>query len=193
MPDSPDPSGLVTGAPVLSDEERRWLHDKYERLATEEGALAANRTSYFAAIGTVLLTAMVVAVNDFEANKQLLLLFVTFMSVLGILISFVWTVLLHRTTDAQNMWREAARFLESTAPPIAGTLSAPITLRSGEKLQLNLLTPYTAHGRRFSKDKGISWMDRVTPESLVEVLPTSFILLWAGVLLVGWIYLGHFV
>ena len=40
----------------LSESELRWLHDKYERLASEEGQLTASRTSYFAAIGTVLVT-----------------------------------------------------------------------------------------------------------------------------------------
>ena len=188
-----DPSALPVPAAqlaTLTEDERRWLHDKYERLAAEESTLAANRTSYFAAIGTVLLTALVVAVNDFLNVHELLLAVVTFMAVLGLMISFVWSVLLHRTTDAQSMWRESARSLERLAPPLPGQLLVPITLRSGDKLQLDLLRPYTAHAERFSKDKGISWMDRVTPETLTEVLPTSFLVVWAGVLVVAWVYLG---
>lgn len=184
-----DPGGR-TAAQALNDADRRWLHDKYERLAGEESTLSTNRTSYFAAIGTVLVTALVVAVNDFLPDSRLLLTFVSFLSVLGILISLIWTILLHRTTDARNMWQEAARHLERVAPPLPGQLLEGITLRSGDRLELDLLRPYTAHAQRFSKEKGVSWMDRVTPDTLVEVLPLSFIVLWVGVLVVGWFALA---
>jgi hypothetical protein len=172
----------------LDDRSRRWLHDKYERLAAEENTLAANRTSYFAAIGAVLLTALVVALNDFQNSGKILVLVVSFLGGLGLLVSFVWVILLWRTTDAQNLWREAARHLEQVAPPMGGGFMVPITLRSGEKLQVDLLRPYTAHASRFSRRKGISWMDRLTPESLTEVLPGTFVVIWSCVLVAVWAY-----
>jgi hypothetical protein len=171
---------------ALTLEERRWLHDKYERLAAEEGSLSASRTSYYAAIGTVILTGLIIALDDFGGQPALLTIVVSFLAGLGLLISSVWTVLLHRTTDAQNLWREAARFLEECAPPVEGTLSAPITLRSGEKLQIDLLQPYHAHQTRFSDDKRLSWMDRVDPSALTETLPLAFLVLWATVLVGAW-------
>jgi len=167
---------------------RRWLHDKYERLAAQEGDLAASRTSYFAAIGTVLITGVIVALQYFVSSPRTLLLVATFLSALGLLISFVWAVLLHRTLDAQAMWREAAEQLERVAPPIPGELPGAITLRSGQTISVNLLRPYGAHARRFSDDTAISWMDRLRPGALSEVLPVAFLVLWGVVLAAAWLF-----
>lgn len=183
-------AGSAVDLPSLDGPGRRWLHDKYERLAADEGELSANRTSFFAAIETVLLTAFVLGVDGFLSSHLLLLAAVSFMAVLGILISVVWAVLLRRTTDALQMWRESARHLETVAPPLEGDLRVPIPLRSGERLELNLLRPYSAHAQRFAKDKGISWMDRVTPEALTEVLPASFLVMWVGILVAAWVLLA---
>lgn len=177
-------------SPSLDLESRRWLHDKYERLVAEENTLAANRTSYFAAIGAVLLTALVVGLNDFQNNPHFLVLVVSFLGGLGLLVSIVWSILLHRTTDAQRLWRESAMHLERIAPPLEGKLPVKISLRTGAKLDIDLLQPYTSHNRRFSKDPSISWMDRLTPESLMEVLPVSFIVIWGCVLVATWVHYG---
>lgn len=179
--------GAHGGRPIDDPAVRRWLHDKYERLAAEEGELSASRTSYFAAIATVLITGMVVALNYFLADPRLLLLVTTFLSGLGILISVFWVALLHRTLDAQALWREAAEQLELRSPPVEGELPAPITLRSGEKLQLDLLRPFTAHSRRFSRDRRISWLDRLRPGALTEALPLCFLGIWSAVLVAIWV------
>jgi hypothetical protein len=182
------PGSVATPVPGLGRDERRWLHDKYERLAAEEGQLSSLRTSYYAAIGTVLLTALVVAVADLLGEPPILLIVATFLALLGILISIVWTVLLHRTNDAQRMWREAALRLELAAPPLEGEFRAPITLRSGRTIQLDLYRPFLAHDERFADTRGISWLDRVNPNSLTEVLPMTFLGLWATVLGLVWIW-----
>lgn len=178
------------GSPGSVDDPavRRWLHDKYERLAAEEGELAASRTSYFAAIGTVLITGLVVALNYFLAEPRILVLVATFLAGLGIVISFIWAVLLHRTLDAQGLWREGAEQLERLLPPVTGTLPAPVTLHSGEKLEVDLLAPFSAHARRFSQDRSISWMDRLRPGVLTEVLPLCFLGIWCGVLVGVWVF-----
>jgi hypothetical protein len=180
----------ATTPETLAPDVRRWLHDKYERLAAEESQLAASRTSYYAAIGTVLITALIVVTDDFLSQPHVLLLAATFLAGLGIMISLVWAVLLHRTNDAQNMWRQAARDLEEMAPPIPQTILGPITLRTGDNLQLDLARPYEAHARRFSSDRGVSWMDRVNPERLTEALPLTFLTIWVAVLLIVWVYFG---
>ena len=167
---------------------RRWLHDKYERLAAEEGELAASRTSYFAAIGTVLITGLVVALNYFGAEPRLLVLVATFLSGLGIVISFIWAVLLHRTLDAQALWREGAEELERRVPPIPAELPAAITLRSGATMEVDLARPYLAHARRFSSDRAVSWMDRLRPGALTELLPLCFLVIWSGVLVAVWVF-----
>ena len=177
-----------TAAAGLSPDDRRWLHDKFERLAAEEAQLAAGRTSYFAAIGTVLITAVIVAVADLSANAIVLTLFVSFLSGLGVLITFVWTVLLHRTTDAQSLWREANLRLEQVFPPIEGTVPVSISLRSGQGLQVNLLHPYEAHAVRFSTVRSISWMDRVNPDRLTEVLPITFFGVWTAAFVLVWVW-----
>ncbi|MCI4353548.1 MAG: hypothetical protein L3K14_09260 [Thermoplasmata archaeon] len=183
------PSGDATVlASALPSADRRWLHDKYERLAAEEAQLAAGRTSYFAAIGTVLLTAVIVAVANLSGNALVLTLFVSFLSALGVLITFVWAVLLHRTNDAQSLWREANLRLEHLTPPIEGTIPASITFRSGAALQVNLARPYEAHASRFSNVRSISWMDRVNPDRLAEILPITFFCVWASALLLIWVW-----
>ncbi|HXW67367.1 MAG TPA: hypothetical protein VEL82_05785 [Thermoplasmata archaeon] len=176
-----------TGIP-LSRDELRWLHDKYERLATEEAQLAGSRTSYFAAIGTVLITALVVATADLFDQPVLYAVALAFLSVLGILISVVWAILLHRTNDAQNLWREAAADLETLAPPVASNLPGPITLRSGEELSLDLTRPYLMHRARFAPDQRISWQDRVAPDRLTEILPLTFLAIWIAVLVLSAIW-----
>lgn len=180
----PAASGVPTA--VLTDDEARWLHDKFERLATEEVQLAAARTSYFAAIGTILITGAIVSVADLLNVPLLMAGVVTFVSALGLLVSFVWVVLLHRTNDAQTMWREAALRLEELRPPVAGVLRAPITLRSGRSLEIDLLRPYVAHRARFDPRNHISWLDRVNPERLTESLPITFFLVWSGGLVLVW-------
>lgn len=171
---------------ALSIEDRRWLHDKFERLAAEEGQLAAGRTSYFAAIGTVLITAMVVAVADLSGNPLELALFISFLSILGVLITFVWAVLLHRTNDAQSLWRESNLRLEQLSPPVEGAVPVPITLRSGDAISVNLLRPYETHAARFSSSRSVSWMDRVNPERLTEILPVTFLVVWSAALILVW-------
>ncbi len=184
MNPAPLPPGENVANPPLSLADRRWLHDKLERLAAEEGQLATDRTTYYAAIGTVLITGLLVVLADLLNEPTLLAVAVTFLAGLGILISLVWAVLLHRTNDAQNLWREAARSLERDNPPLEGVWNAPVTLRSGESLNLNLLRPYLAHEARFADSRAISWMDRVDPASLTEVLPFTFTGIWSVVLVI---------
>jgi hypothetical protein len=185
----PANSADASTAPVVLDpDDRKWLHDKYERLAAEEGQLATARTSYYAAIGTVLVTGVVVAIADLSSNRFILAGIATFLAGLGILISFVWAVLLHRTNDAQAMWREAAEQLEEVDPPLEGVLNAPVTLRSGDTIPVNLLRPYQTHRERFGASHQISWMDRTNPARLTEVLPVAFLVIWISALVFVWLW-----
>lgn len=170
----------------MTPEERRWLHDKFERLAAEESTLAAGRTSYYAGIGTVLITGLIIVIADFGGEPRVLVGVASFLSLLGILISLVWAVLLHRTNDARNMWREAAVRLETANPPITGEWRAAITLRSGLQVPLDLLKPFSAHNERFSTAHPISKMDRIDPGFLTEVLPLTFLTLWVTMLVGVW-------
>lgn len=169
---------------------RRWLHDKYERLAEMESQLAASRTSYFAAIGTVLLTGFVVSINYFLGDPTLLAEIVTFLAGLGVMISLVWVILLRRTVDAQQMWRHAAREVERRLPPIEGSVPYGVRTRTGATLDLDLLRPYTAHDRRFSDTPEVAWMDRLSPDVLTQILPTTFFAIWTSILVGIWVYVG---
>ena len=172
----------------IGHDDRRWLHDKYERLSSEEAELAGSRTSYYAAIGTVLITGLLLVIADLMAEPLILAAAVSFLSLLGILISVVWAVLLHRTNDAQSLWREAALRLEQGSPPLEGEFRALITLRSGENLQVDLFRPFETHAARFSPSNPISWMDRVDPSALTEILPISFLGIWTGALVLVWVW-----
>ncbi|MCI4331523.1 MAG: hypothetical protein L3K19_06720 [Thermoplasmata archaeon] len=186
MPLTGDPSPTQQIPPSLTPEARRWLHDKYERLAAEEGQLSSTRTTYYAAIGTVLITGLIIVLADFVNQPLVLPAFINFLAALGILISSVWAVLLHRTNDAQGLWREAAIRLEESTPPLEGEWKVPITLRSGFSIDVDLLRPYLAHQTRFSPRKGLSWMDRVNPSPLTEILPMTFLAIWGAVLVASW-------
>jgi hypothetical protein len=181
-----DPADQPRAPTMLSTDQRRWLHDKLERLAAEEGQLAASRTSYYAAIGSVLVTGVVVSIADLSSERLVLAAVATFLASLGILISFVWAVLLHRTNDAQALWRQAAERLEVQQPPIEGEVPAAIELRSHDTLTLNLLRPYVMHEARFSESRAISWMDRLRPAPLMEILPVAFLAIWVAVLAFAW-------
>jgi FtsH-binding integral membrane protein len=129
-----------------------------------------------------------VAIADLLGEATILLIVATFLAALGILISTVWAVLLHRTNDAQRLWREAALRLELGAAPIEGEFRAPITLRSGDQVPIDLSRPFLAHAERFSNAKQISWMDRVDPSSLTEILPMTFFGIWTAVLVLVWFW-----
>jgi hypothetical protein len=186
--ESNEKPGANSEATRLGPDDRRWLHDKYERLAEEESQLASTRTSYYAAIGTVLITGLLLVIADLLSEPAVLTTSVTFLAALGILISFVWVVLLHRTNDAQNLWREAALRLEQSEPPIPGEWRGVITLRSGKTIHPNLLRPFETHRERFSPANPISWMDRMNPSALAEVLPVAFVGIWVVVLVTVWVW-----
>jgi hypothetical protein len=170
----------------LTLDDRRWLHDKYQSLASEEGQLAGTRTSYFATIAAVLFTSLIALIATLIGIPVVFVLLVTLLSGFGILLGTVWAVLIHRTTDAQNMWREAARRLEDMVPPLEARVPARITLRSGATIEIDLTRPFIAHEQRFSKENPISLLDRVDPSRLMEVLPMSLIGVWTAALVVVW-------
>lgn len=184
----PATSREATTAPErpLTAEEVRWLHDKYERLAVMEGNLLAGRTSYFATICAVLITGLVFALVNFLHDPPLLAISATFLASIGITLSIAWEILVHRTTGAQRLWREAALRLEDHAPPLSGALRARVTTRSGAEVDVDLLRPYHAHQARFSAASSASWMERIDPSTVSEVLPISFVATWTVVLVVIW-------
>ncbi|MCI4363998.1 MAG: hypothetical protein L3K13_06850 [Thermoplasmata archaeon] len=183
------PTVASTGRTVPSQEELRWLHDKYERLASEEAGLTSTRTSYFAAIGTVLVTGLVIAIANLLGHPWLLVAMISFLAGLGIMISAVWVVLLGRTTDAQELWREAALRLEQKTTLFSSGIQASISLRSGRTLEVDLTRPYEAHALRFSASGGASWTDRMNPSTLMETLPLTFLAIWGATLIAAWTWL----
>jgi hypothetical protein len=171
---------------ALANDERRWLHDKYERLAAEEATLADSRTSYFAAIASALVAALVVLVINELTHPTIFVTMATFLAGFGILISSVWTIVLHRTGDAQFLWREAALLLEGSSPPIGASLPATIQTRHGDFIQVDLTKPYTVHSIRFSNSNRIAWIDRVNPSAVSSNVPLTLVFLWTLVLAGTW-------
>lgn len=174
---------------TLSPEERRWLHDKYERMAAEEGQLSGGRTSYFAAIGSILVTGFLYVVVNLLTHRLLQAILVTFLGVVGVIISLVWAVLLRRTNSAQRLWRNSALQLEAGVPPIEPTLPATVPIRGHRELSIDLARPYQSHDRRFALGSQISWFDRRDPDRLTEILPYAFLVIWTLIIIVIWIAL----
>jgi len=179
-PETPAPA-----RPELSADERRWLHDKFERLSQEEGQLASTRTTYFATIGAVLITGLIVAVTNAAVHPELLVVAVAFLAGFGILFSTVWALLLHRTADAQRLWRTAALQLEALAPPVRTEVRAVIPAGGASRIEVDLARPYTVHALRFAPDRSIAAIDRIDPWRLSEIMPLTFIAVWAGTLVIA--------
>src|SRR5690348_138924 len=99
------PSGAPDPDRELTAEERRWLHDKYQKFDQGEAQLADFRSSYMAAITTGLVAATVYAVvNLLPKGNLLFATTLTLLAGLGILLSTLWALVLRRTTQAQNLW-----------------------------------------------------------------------------------------
>ena len=86
------------------------------------------------------------------------------------------------------MWRESARWLEDNQPPITGVLPAPVTLRSGDTIPVDIARPFHSHALRFANTNGVSWMDRLDPGMLTEILPQTFLGIWCIVLILDWVW-----
>lgn len=179
-PGPPSPS-------LLSQEDRRWLHETYRQFDLAEGQLADYRSSYTAAITTAIVAAMVYAVVNLLPKGQLLFaVTVSLLSAFGLLISSVWALVLRRTTEAQNLWRQAAFELEECAPPVPGPLFRPIPVRPGVEIPIDLTQPYHAHARRFQGPASIPRLDRVRPAELAGWVPVILLIVWAVVLAGVW-------
>jgi len=173
-------------AAPLTNDERRWLHDKYERLAAEEATLAESRTGYFAAIASAIVAAFVVLVVNELGHAELFATMASLLALFGILISVLWSVVLHRTGDAQFLWRQAALLLESESPPLSSSLPTPLATRHGDTIQVDLSKPYHVHAIRFSDSNRIAWMDRVDPSAISANVPLTLVVLWVAVLVGVW-------
>lgn len=155
-----------------------------------EGNLLAGRTSYFATICAVLITGLVFALVNLLGEPVLLTVSVVFLAAIGIVLSLVWEILVHRTTGAQRLWREAALRLEEQAPPLEGTLRGTVGARGARSVEVDLLRPYHAHLSRFGHGPEASWAERINPATVSEVLPISFVAIWTVVLLVMLVWLA---
>lgn len=181
-------SGPVRSLTELTADERRWLHDKYAQLAAEEGQLAGARTSYFATIAAVQFTGFVVLVTSLLSRPVLFAGVTTLLGGFGVLIAVVWALLLHRTYDAQELWRRSARLIESQAPPLEASAPVTMALGSGQELTIDLTRPFLAHAVRFSPERTIPWIDRFNPYRLSEIMPVSLVALWTGTIVGSWVW-----
>jgi hypothetical protein len=194
LPGVPDESIPREGSPPskpkgLTGEHRRWLHDKYQKFDLSEGQLADYRSSYTAAVTTALVAAMVYAVVNLLPRGGLVFAgTVSLLASFGILISVVWAIVLRRTTEAQNLWREAALQLEELAPPVEASLIVPITIRGGQSISVDLARPYHAHFERFSAKNHVPWLDQVRPSELSSQVPVLLIGVWIMVVIAVWVW-----
>jgi hypothetical protein len=170
----------------LTPEERRWLHDKYSQLASEESQLAGIRSSYSITIGAVLITGLAIAVAGLNAHPQFLLLIVTFLSAFGLFQSIAWALLLHHTLEAQALWRNAVYQLEQSAPPIRAAVPGHTRVRGGAQIKVDLAQPFTLHHRHFAPRPGLPPFTRARPSVVMESMPNALIIIWLVALISVW-------
>lgn len=177
------------GAGPLTGEERRWLHDKYQRLAEHEAQLADYRTSYFAAIEAALVAAQVLLVINLLRAPPVFATVSTLLALFGLLVCGVWALVLHRTTAAMLLWREGATRLEAIAPPVPGPID--VTVEIGHRrapLSIDLTRPFQAHQHRFGGDRSIPWADSIRPTELWGDIPLILAGAWGVVIAVVWFW-----
>lgn len=182
----PEPHADPAG--VLSPEEARWLHDKYERLAAEETHLVDSRTSYFAAITAALVAGFVLLVINVLRIPPVFVAAASFLATLGALVSAVWAIVLHRTSAAQRLWRTAARELETGLLFPGRALPATLQVHPGLRIRVDLTRPYAVHAERFSSQHRLRWIDRVEPSALSSDLPVLLVGTWLCVLVGVWLW-----
>lgn len=184
------PAGGDADVPL---EERRWLHDKYQSLAEYEARLADYRTSYFAVLNTALVAGMVLVVINLLRNPPVFAATATLLGLLGIGMSLLWAIVLHRTIAAQNLWRDAAMSLESDFPPVGRRLPSTVPGgRGSERIPVDLSRPYHTHRARFSRGPGAGYFDTVQPAELWSSVPVLFAVAWGAGLAVVWTWYALF-
>ena len=173
---------------ALSPEELRWLHDKYERLAAEETHLVDSRTSYFAAITAALVAGLVLLIINELRSPPVFVAAASFLATLGVLVSAVWAVVLHRTSAAQRLWRAAAAALERSSMFPQRSLPARLAVHQGLEITIDLTRPYLAHAERFAGTHGLPWVDRVEPSELSSDLPVLLVGAWLAAFGAIWVW-----
>ncbi len=173
----------------LSPSDRRWLHDKYEKLAEHEAQLADYRTSYFAVLNTALVAGTVLVVVNLLKTPPIFATAASLLAVFGLLMSAVWAIQLHRTLAAQNLWRDAALALETDHPPVPAPLTARIPGGVPDRpITVDLARPYHAHHTRFSREHGATFLDSIRPAELWSYIPVMFCAVWGTVIVVVWVW-----
>ena len=180
------PPWMSTGLPPS---ERRWLHDKYEKLAEHEAQLADYRTSYFAVLNTALVAGTVLVIINLLRSPPIFAAAVTLLAVIGLVMSIVWALVLRRTIAAQNLWRDAALALETDYPPVSAPLLRDVPAgRSRGRITVDLARPYHAHRTRFSREAGAGYLDALRPAELWSAIPVVLSVLWGGLLVGVWVW-----
>ncbi len=177
----------------LAPTDRRWLHDKYEKLAEHEAQLADYRTSYFAVLNTALVAGTVLVVVNLLKTPPIFATAASLLAGFGLLMSVVWALLLHRTLAAQDLWRDAALALEAEFPPVPAPLPADLPAGvAGRRISVDLARPYHAHHLRFSGEHGASFLDTIRPAEVWSRIPVIFCGVWGTLLVAVWVWLALF-
>ncbi len=175
------------GDDPLTLAERRWLHDKYEKLAEHEAQLADYRSSYFAVLNTALIAGLVLIVINLLRNPPLFLAGASMLGLFGAGMSGIWALVLHRTIAAQNLWRDAALALETDFPPLESPLVTQVPGgQPGTSISIDLTRPYHAHRLRFSREHGATFFDAIQPGHVWSGIPLVFCVGWLTVMVAVW-------
>jgi hypothetical protein len=170
-----------------SAEERRWLHDKYQRLSEHEAQLADYRSSYFAVLNTALVAGLALLLVNLYRSPPLFVAGATLLAGFGLVVTMIWSLLLRRTTAALELWREAVLELERVAPPILVHIPTQLTLESTARtFAVDLARPYDTHRRRFQPENAVSRADMIRPSELWSDVPVILAGVWATVLFGVW-------
>lgn len=167
-------------------DERRWLHDKLERLAIHEDRLMSYRSSFFAAVTSALAAGQFVAVAYLHLLPHLFWSLSAALAFFGAVSAVPWAMLLHRTATARRLWRAAARELERRYPPLSVAIPFELELVEGApRVVVDAARPFEAHRRAFHDPGRISWFDRIGPTEVSPYLPMALGLVWAALFAVA--------
>jgi len=172
----------------LRPEEARWLHETLEERARHEDRVLSDRATFFIALTTALLAALVLAQTYGGIPNDWTGLGTAVLPGIGAGVSVAWWFIMKRTLAASNLYRQAlfdlegrnelfergARLLWEPKPP--ANVSNP-----DARHPLFLTSPVTLHRVVFRERTPSHWYTAVSPNLFWSDLPIAAGLLWLGI------------
>lgn len=176
----PSVTGTPSPPPVPLD-HIRWLHDIYERRAEHEDNLIDRRATFFVALTSALIAAEALAfVHPGTSSDTAFPIVTEWLAPVAVITSFLWGLVLHRTTTAQHIWRYAQMALEESTPALFVDIVRPWPRSQSNFTPAapNLGLPAQLHGWVMGQRARHHLLDSTSPNAIWITVPFVALFLW---------------